>query len=153
MICIWTPSSPWPTHSSAQSVERPDQWHALVVLAPNTAQANCKQLALLGSIPATLRTLVMAAAGAPTVSPEDLDAIWRDLKNWNGGIYSCKEDPRFFVPKSPYRVWSWGWTINLGHENAEIAILGGVMAVIAAMEIAKRGNLGWLGGGFGGWHK
>jgi uncharacterized membrane protein len=98
----------------------------------------------------------MAAAGSsprPSASPTDLDELWRDPKNWNGGIYFNKEDPRFLVPKTPYRAWSWGWTMNLGHDNAEFAIVGGILAIGITLAAAKHGAFSRLGRGFHGWRK
>ena len=53
-------------------------------------------------------------------SKEELRALWENDAHWSGGIYFCKKDPRFFVPKR--HRWM-GWTINFGHRAGSIALL------------------------------
>ena len=55
-----------------------------------------------------------------------LDRLWADSKNWNGGLYSCKEDPRVVVPK---RIRWAGTTVNFSHPYAW-RVLGGFVLVV-----------------------
>lgn len=62
----------------------------------------------------------------------DAEALWRDPQHWNGGLYWCKEDPRFWVPK---RVRWMGWTLNLAHPWAPAALVSAVVlpALVTAL--------------------
>ncbi|RKO94528.1 hypothetical protein BDK51DRAFT_29597 [Blyttiomyces helicus] len=54
--------------------------------------------------------------GTTTGSREHLKSMWENPANWNlHCIYSCKDDPRFFVPKR-LRI---GWTINFAKRTPE----------------------------------
>lgn len=55
-----------------------------------------------------------------------LDRLWADPKNWSGGLYSCKEDPRVVVPK---RIRWAGTTLNFSHPRAW-PVLGGFILVV-----------------------
>jgi hypothetical protein len=45
----------------------------------------------------------------------DLDALWRDPKNWKNRQYRCAEDPRLVVPK---QIPWLGFTLNWAHPRA-----------------------------------
>jgi hypothetical protein len=49
------------------------------------------------------------------MTPDELDALWRDQRNHRYGVYFCKEDPRVIVPK---RIKWMGWTINFARPSA-----------------------------------
>jgi hypothetical protein len=48
-------------------------------------------------------------------TPEELEQLWADPSHWHLGIYSCKADPRIWVPKRPR--WA-GWTLNFAHRRS-----------------------------------
>ena len=57
---------------------------------------------------------------------EEIEACWRDPRNYKWGIYNCKADPRPIVP----RRYKWmGWTVNFARPSA-IPVLGLVLAVL-----------------------
>ena len=58
---------------------------------------------------------------------EEIDACWRDPRNYRWGIYYCKADPRAIVPRR-YR-WM-GWTVNFARPSA-IPWMGLVLAMLA----------------------
>jgi hypothetical protein len=64
----------------------------------------------------------------PKLPRGTLDRLWADLKNWKGGIYSCKDDPRVVVPK---RVRWAGWTVNFAHSRTWLFLLG-IIGVFAS---------------------
>lgn len=46
---------------------------------------------------------------------DELEALWRDPRNYRWGVYYCKADPRIVVPKR----YKWmGWTVNFARPNA-----------------------------------
>jgi hypothetical protein len=60
------------------------------------------------------------------MTPEEIEASWKDRQNYKWGIYYSKADPRIIVPKR----WKWmGWTINFARPGAIPALLG-IMALI-----------------------
>ena len=63
------------------------------------------------------------------MTPEDLDRMWADPKNWSTlGLYRCAEDPRRVVPK---RIKSMGWTINTAHASSFfLFIIIGLLALV-----------------------
>ena len=84
------------------------------------------------------------------MTPEELEACWKDPGNRRCGVYYCKADPRVIVPK--HLKWM-GWTINFAHPSAipvmllTLAIVvvpvlfvrawdGGIEAVLAAIVIS-----------------
>jgi uncharacterized membrane protein len=71
---------------------------------------------------------VHADHGPLTVTPAELDAMWNDPANWRFAmVYSCSRDPRLLVPKR----FGFGWTLNMGHRRARVAILVFLVVVIA----------------------
>jgi Family of unknown function (DUF5808) len=55
-----------------------------------------------------------------------LERLWRNPDNWRGlGIYSCKDDPRLFVPK---RIKGLGWSVNFASSWAWPAIIAIVVS-------------------------
>ena len=69
---------------------------------------------------------------------DELEALWRDDRNWRGRIYFCRTDPRIMVPK---RTRMFGWTINLGHPWAipavvlEVALLAGPLLLLQYFKV------------------
>lgn len=58
---------------------------------------------------------------------EELDALWRDPRNYKYGVYYCKADPRVVVPK---RCKWMGWTVNFARPTAvPVTIL--LLAILA----------------------
>ena len=56
----------------------------------------------------------------------DPQQLWDDENNWSGGMYSCAEDPRLFVPgRAPTLI-----TVNNAHGRAWIVLIA-LMAAIA----------------------
>lgn len=56
---------------------------------------------------------------------------WRDPRHWRGGwlhIYANRNDPRLWVPK---RRPGLGWTLNVLHPKARVA-LGALGTLVAA---------------------
>ena len=66
----------------------------------------------------------------PKLPRGTLDRLWADPKNWNGGIYSCKEDPRIFIPK---RIRWTGWAVNFAHARTWPILFGTILAIMAPM--------------------
>ncbi len=64
---------------------------------------------------------------------------WADSANWSGwlGIYRSKRDSRLWVPK---RLPWMGWTINLAHPKARLALasLALIPAVVVLAKVARR---------------
>lgn len=69
---------------------------------------------------------------------EELEACWRDPRNYRGGVYYCKADPRVIVPK---RIKWMGWTVNFARPSAIpvllllIVLLVAPIAVVASMKV------------------
>jgi hypothetical protein len=58
---------------------------------------------------------------------EEIEACWRDPRNYKWGIYYCKADPRAIVPKR----YKWmGWTVNFARPSA-IPWAGLAVAIVA----------------------
>lgn len=57
---------------------------------------------------------------------EEVEACWRDPRNYKWGIYYCKADPRPVVPR---RCKWMGWTVNFARPSA-IPVLGLVFAIL-----------------------
>jgi len=74
-----------------------------------------------------------------------LDALWDDPQNWKAyGIYFCKADPRFIVPKR--QKWA-GWTMNFAHISGWVAFLVAILYVgLPILFLCKHGLFyGWIG--------
>ena len=71
------------------------------------------------------------------MTPEELEACWKDPKNRKWGFYYCKADPRVVVPKR----FKWmGWTINMARPSGvPVLLLIAAIAVIPAL-IVKTGG-------------
>jgi hypothetical protein len=75
---------------------------------------------------------------------EELDALWRDPRNYRGGVYFCKADPRVIVPR---RIKWMGWTVNFARPGAIPVLLlfiaGLVLpiSVVSALQVATWGKL------------
>jgi hypothetical protein len=54
------------------------------------------------------------------MTAEEIEACWRDPRNYKWGFYCCKADPRPIVPK---RIKWMGWTINVARPSAVPALL------------------------------
>lgn len=60
-----------------------------------------------------------------------LEKLWSDPRNWRPlCIYSCKEDPRWIVPKK--NTWG-GWTMNFGHSRGWIGFLILLLSLLAPL--------------------
>ena len=73
------------------------------------------------------------------MTPEEIEACWKDRRNYKWGAYCCKADPRVIVP----RLWKLGgWTINWSRPSA-IPVLLFMIALLyvpAAMVSANGGG-------------
>jgi len=49
------------------------------------------------------------------MTPEEIEACWKDPHNRKWGVYYCKADPRVIVPRR--RKWM-GWTLNFARPTA-----------------------------------
>ena len=59
---------------------------------------------------------------------EDLERLWKDPSHWNrDGSYKCPTDPRLLVPKRD----GGGWTLNMAHPRAGVAMVGLVIVVLS----------------------
>ena len=67
------------------------------------------------------------------MSKRTLEELWQDPAHWTGRMfYSCAEDPRLFVPKR----WRWsGFTLNLGHSAAGLAVAGILLATVSPLAL------------------
>jgi uncharacterized membrane protein len=64
---------------------------------------------------------------------EDLDRMYADSKNWNpDGSYRCAADPRLLVLSQA----GFGWTLNMEHRYATLAMVGVVVLALAIVGIA-----------------
>ena len=62
--------------------------------------------------------------------PGTLEKLWNDPANWRlNGIYTCKADPRYLVPK---RVRWAGWTVNFAHAGAWVYFIVSLVLALAA---------------------
>ena len=72
----------------------------------------------------------------------DPNVLWSDPAHWTAVGYRCKEDPRVIVPKRNPRM---GWTVNLAHPRAAVAmILLAVFGVVPMLVVMALGNSGAL---------
>jgi Family of unknown function (DUF5808) len=72
------------------------------------------------------------------MTPEELEACWKDPHNWNWAFYYCKADPRVIVPKR----FKWaGWTINAARPSA-IPVVLLVAAIVAVPALIARASGG-----------
>jgi len=62
------------------------------------------------------------------MTPDEIEACWKDPRNRRWGVYYCKADPRVIVPKS---IKWMGWTVNAARTSA-IPVLLLLVAVLAA---------------------
>jgi uncharacterized membrane protein len=70
------------------------------------------------------------------VTPDELDALWKDPAHWSRDtFYSCATDPRLLVPKRR----GGGWTINMGHPRAQVALWLVLLLVVALVSLAALG--------------
>ena len=67
---------------------------------------------------------------------QDQETFWQDRSHWSGGIYFCKEDPRFIIPKQPR--WG-GWTMNFGHRASTASLV-----VLILFCMALTGGIGYF---------
>jgi len=57
---------------------------------------------------------------------EEIEACWKDPRNWKWRVYYCQADPRAIVP----RHWKWmGWTVNFARPSA-IPVLLLLLAIV-----------------------
>ena len=69
---------------------------------------------------------------------EEIEACWRDRRNWKWCVYYCKADPRVIVPK--YFKWM-GWTANFAHPSAiPVLLLLIALLVTPIFIVASRGG-------------
>ncbi len=66
---------------------------------------------------------------------EALDALWNDPAHWDrDGSYRCAADPRLVVSKRG----GGGWTMNMAHPKAQVAIwtfFGAVITIVVIVGI------------------
>lgn len=71
------------------------------------------------------------------MTKEELNALWRDPRNYKWGVYYCKADPRIVVPKR----YKWmGWTVNFARPNAipvTILLIAIILVPAVLVEQAK----------------
>jgi hypothetical protein len=76
------------------------------------------------------------------MTPEEIEACWKDPDNYKWGIlYCCKADPRAIVPR---RLKWMGWTVNVAHRSTipiTLLLLGILLVPIFVVRV--------LGGGSG----
>jgi hypothetical protein len=65
---------------------------------------------------------------------EEIEACWKDPRNWRWGIYFCKADPRVIVPK---RLKWMGWTVNFAHLSAVPTLLFFLAFLVIPLWIVK----------------
>jgi hypothetical protein len=81
------------------------------------------------------------------MTPDEIEACWKDPRNRKWGVYYCPADPRVIVPKS---IKWMGWTVNAARPSALpvvlllLAILAGPV-IIAASHGAGVGIMGLTG--------
>ena len=73
------------------------------------------------------------------MTPDEINACWRDPNNRKWGVYYCKADPRVIVPKG---VRWMGWTINFARPSA-LPVLALMVALIGLPPAAVKA----IGGG------
>jgi len=66
------------------------------------------------------------------MTPEELEACWKDPGNRRCGVYYCKADPRVIVPK--HLKWM-GWTINFARPSAIPVMLLTLAIVISTAAV------------------
>lgn len=68
------------------------------------------------------------------MTPEEIEACWKDPRNYTRGVYYCKADPRVVVP----RRWKWaGWTLNFARPSAIPVLLGMLALIIVPSAIVR----------------
>jgi hypothetical protein len=67
------------------------------------------------------------------MTPEEIEAIWKDRQNCKWGFYYCRADPRVIVPRR--RIW--GWTINFARPSAIPALLGMMVLIVLPASIVR----------------
>ncbi len=91
----------------------------------------------------TMVETIVGNAGAPPAEPGAApnsavnqsainEAEWRSPNNWSfrwrvPNIYFSKRDSRVFVPK---RIPGFGWTLNLGHWQGPVSLLGIILLIL-----------------------
>ena len=70
---------------------------------------------------------------------EEIEACWRDPRNYKWGVYYCKADPRAIVPKRYKRM---GWTVNFARPSAIPITLLLIAVVAGPLLIAKAKGAG-----------
>jgi uncharacterized membrane protein len=59
-----------------------------------------------------------------------IDSISDKLTQWNGGIYSNKNDSNILVPKANHGM---GWRINLGNPKAVLLLIITMVAIVGVL--------------------
>ncbi|MGZ4961891.1 MAG: DUF5808 domain-containing protein [Limisphaerales bacterium] len=79
------------------------------------------------------------------MTEQEIEACWRDRRNYKGGFYYCRADPRPIVPK---RIKWMGWTINAARPSAIPALLVLFAILIVPAVVVKSTGAGmaaqWL---------
>jgi len=75
------------------------------------------------------------------MTPEEIEACWKDPRNRRWGVYYCKADPRVIVPKS---IKWMGWTINAAQPSAipVVLILLAILTVPVSIAASKGAGIG-----------
>jgi hypothetical protein len=75
------------------------------------------------------------------MTPEEIEACWKDPRNRKWGVYYCKADPRVIVPK--HIKWM-GWTVNAARPSAipVTLLLLAIVAVPVFIAASKGAGLG-----------
>ena len=74
------------------------------------------------------------------MTPEEIEACWKDPRNRKWGVYFCKADPRAIVPK--FNKWL-GWTVNAARPSAiPILLFVGAILFVPAYIAAKGAGIG-----------
>ena len=68
------------------------------------------------------------------MTPEEIEACWKDSQNYKWGAYYCKADPRVIVPKR--RKWM-GWTLNFARPSAIPALLGIIALIVLPARMVR----------------
>jgi hypothetical protein len=68
------------------------------------------------------------------MTPEEIEAIWKDRQNYKWGFYYCKADPRVIVP----RRFKWlGWTVNCARPSAIPVLLCLFALLVVPVKMVK----------------
>jgi hypothetical protein len=73
------------------------------------------------------------------MTPDELEACWKDPENRKWGVYYCKADPRVIVPK---RLKWMGWTINFARPSAIPVILISLAIVVVPILFVRAWDSG-----------